>query len=114
MGPTDVDQLQRINEDLAAALGRGDVVAQIALDFAFHRAISERGGNRRLSQILDDLRSQLHRLEQWYYSYPTHSRRSILEHDQIIQALREGDQARATEILRDNMSLTKVALFEGR
>ena len=46
------------------------------------------------------------------YSYPEHTGRSILEHGAVIESLRIGDFDRAVEILRDNMSLTKMALFE--
>ena len=112
MDVSDIDALERRNEDLEAALGRGDVEAQMAANVAFHQLISQYSKNERLNELLDDLRSQLGRLERWYYSYPANSRRSILEHRAIVDNLRSGKFTEAVEILRDNMSLTKIALFD--
>lgn len=112
MESTDIDQLQETNEQMREALARKDVRAEIELNNRFHHLISDLSGNDRLCELLDDLRSQVRPLEIWYYSYPEHTRRSILEHGAVIESLRTGDLDRAVEILRDNMSLTKIALFE--
>jgi DNA-binding GntR family transcriptional regulator len=112
MHKLDIDTLERLNSDLKGALDRGDVEGQMASNMAFHQLISQRSQNERLNEVLDELRSQLSRLERWYYSYPANSRRSILEHRAIIDNLRGGNFAEAVEILRDNMSLTKIALFD--
>ena len=82
------------------------------LNTAFHRLISERGGNRRLASLLDDLRSQLTRLELWYYSQPERTQRSIREHEEIIAAIESGDRPRALSLLERNMSLTYESLVD--
>ena len=110
--PNDVGQLRAINERLADARDRGDVRAMLELNTAFHRLITERGGNRRLALMLDDLRSQLTRLELWYYSGRERTQRSIQEHEEIIAAIERGDRARALELLERNMSLTWRSLLE--
>lgn len=104
--PDDVTRLRAINARLAEARDRGDVRAMLELNTEFHRLISERGGNRRLALLLDDLRSQLTRLELWYYSGRERTQRSIQEHEEIIAAIERGDRARALELLERNMSLT--------
>jgi len=104
--PDDVTGLRAINARLAEARDRGDVRGMLELNTEFHRLISERGGNRRLALLLDDLRSQLTRLELWYYSGRERTQRSIQEHEEIIAAIERGDRARALELLERNMSLT--------
>ena len=104
--PDDVTRLRAINARLAEARDRGDVRAMLELNTEFHRLISERGGNRRLTLLLDDLRSQLTRLELWYYSGRERTQRSIQEHEEIIAAIERGDRPRALELLERNMSLT--------
>jgi DNA-binding GntR family transcriptional regulator len=79
---------------------------------AFHRHITERGGNRRLALLLDDLRSQLARLEHWYYSGRDRTQRSIQEHEEIVAAVERGDRAHALELLERNMSLTYRSLTQ--
>ena len=106
----DIARLRDINARLAEARDRGDVRAMLDLNTAFHRHITERGGNRRLALLLDDLRSQLTRLEHWYYSGRDRTQRSIQEHEEIIAAVERGHRARALELLERNMSLTYQSL----
>jgi DNA-binding GntR family transcriptional regulator len=108
----DIARLRDINARLAEARDRGDVRAMLDLNTAFHRLITERGGNRRLALLLDDLRSQLSRLEHWYYSGRDRTQRSIQEHEEIIAAVERGDRARALELLERNMSLTYRSLTQ--
>ena len=110
--PEDVARLKAVNGRLAAARDRGDVRAMLDLNTEFHRLISERGGNRRLATLLDDLRSQLIRLELWYYSQPDRTRRSIREHEEIIAAIERDDRPRALFLLEHNMSLTYRSLVD--
>ena len=110
--PADVARLKAVNARLAEARDRGDVRAMLDLNTAFHRLISERGGNRRLASLLDDLRSQLTRLELWYYSQPERTQRSIREHEEIIAAIESGDRPRALSLLERNMSLTYESLVD--
>jgi DNA-binding GntR family transcriptional regulator len=111
--PADVARLKAVNGRLAEARDRADVRAMLDLNTEFHRLISERGGNRRLAMLLDDLRSQLTRLELWYYSHRDRTQRSIREHEEIITAIESGDRPRALSLLERNMSLTYRSLVDG-
>ena len=110
--PADVGELKAINGRLAEARDRDDVRAMLEQNTRFHRLISERGGNRRLVMLLDDLRSQLTRLELWYYSGQDRTQRSIREHEEIIAAIEDGDRPRALSLLERNMSLTYRSLVD--
>ncbi len=110
--PADLAELKSVNGRLAEARDRGDVRAMLDLNHAFHRLITERGGNRRLALMLDDLRSQLTRLELWYYSGRDRTQRSIREHEEIIAAIERGDRPRALQLLEQNMSLTYRSLVD--
>jgi DNA-binding GntR family transcriptional regulator len=110
--PDDIARLRSMNARMAEARDRGDVRAMLELNTGFHRLITERGGNRRLAMLLDDLRSQLTRLELWYYSGQERTQRSIQEHEEIIAAIERGDRARALALLEQNMSLTYRSLVE--
>jgi len=111
--PDDLAGLKEINRRLAESKDQGDVRAIVELNNRFHGLISERSGNHRLSALLDHLRSQLGRLELWYYSHGERTQRSIREHEDLIQAIEQGDRARALEILESNMSLTYRSLRDG-
>jgi DNA-binding GntR family transcriptional regulator len=109
--PEDIARLREINRKLGEARGRQDVRTRLELNNQFHHVFSERSGNQRLCDLLNDLRMQLARLELWYYSSGEHTRESVREHDEIIRALEAGDQSRALSILENNMSLTYRSLL---
>ncbi len=110
--PDDLARLKAINAQLEAAQDAGDAQALTELNNRFHRLFGERSGNGWLCNLLDDLRAQLTRLERWYYSYGEHTRQSISQHAEIIDALEAGDHARALGLLGDNMALTHKSLLE--
>lgn len=108
----DLAELQGLNATLESALAGGDVERAIQANSRFHAAIVERSGNRRLAELLEDLRSQLHGLEAWYYSYPERGEESVEEHATMIARLEAGDIEAALGILKGNMRLTEAALRE--
>lgn len=102
----DVETLKEINRELAGTRDSGDVRGRIELNNRFHHFICERSGSQRLTELLDDLRSQVSRLELWYYSQQNRTEESIAEHDELIRAIENGDHERALEVLEHNMALT--------
>lgn len=112
LGEVDLEELRAINGGLERALADGDVERAIRANSRFHEAIVERSGNQRLAELLEDLRSQLHGLETWYYSYPERGEESIEEHAAMIARLEAGDIEEALRILEGNMRLTEAALRE--
>ena len=56
--------------------------------------------------MLEDLRSQLARVEHWYYSNSEHARKSLSEHDDLITALEKSDPQHALETFETNWALT--------
>ena len=108
----DLAQLKSINRQLQEAEGERDVSKRIELNNQFHHIFCERSGNKRLCDLLDDLRTQLTRLELWYYSDGGHTQRSISEHEEIIRAIERDDFETALGKLETNMSLTYQSLLE--
>lgn len=115
--PHDVRQLKKINHELAQCtqrknVSRAQVRELVALNDQFHHLFCERSGNRRLCSMLDDFRSQIQRLEMWYYSYPEHTTKSVEEHDRIIRGIEAGDHDEALAAIEQNMALTYKALAD--
>jgi DNA-binding GntR family transcriptional regulator len=98
----DVKRLRELNRKLEAAGVRGDAKGGVELNNAFHQVFSERSGNARLAELLDQLRTQVILLDVWYFSVPQNVVESVREHDEIADAVEAGDQARALEALERN------------
>lgn len=110
----DVESLKAINRELATSTKNGDVRRRIELNNRFHHFICERSGSSRLCDLLDDLRSQVSRLEHWYYSQQDRTEASIAHHDELIRAIEEGQHDRALELIESNMSMTFQSFAEER
>ena len=114
LGDDDIEELRHINEQLAVARTSGEIKEMILLNNQFHHVFCERSGSERLCQLLDDLRGQLNRLEYWYYSDRKRAKESVVEHDELIQAIQAGDHELALTLLERNMALTYRRLAEDR
>ncbi len=102
----DLRKLREINDRMIERQGTGKVRDLIRLNDRFHQVIYQRSGNQRLSDLLTDLRSQVKRLEVWFYSDSERVRDSVEHHEELIQAMEGGDQDRVLALLEDNMALT--------
>lgn len=109
---SDWRRLRAINEELRAVLERGDIQAAIGINGRFHHYIAERSGNERLSQLLDDLLSQLTGLEVWYYSSRSRAEQSVREHAELIEALERNDLETAIDLFEENMRGTATVFAE--
>lgn len=110
----DIETLKTINRELATSTEKGDVRRRIELNNRFHHFICERSGSSRLCDLLDDLRSQVSRLEHWYYSQDDRTEASIAHHDELIRAIEGGEHDRALELIESNMAMTFQSFAEER
>ncbi|MBX6387130.1 MAG: GntR family transcriptional regulator [Microbispora sp.] len=108
----DLAELRRLNAELRDAMERGDSPKSIELNNQFHHRMCERSGNDRLSALLDDLRSQVTRLELWYFSYREHTELSVREHEEILAALEAKQFDLAMKVLERNWLHTHTMLLE--
>lgn len=76
-------------------------------DRALHDLIVRYGGNRRLSIFLNALNSQVEMLRRISAATPNRLERSKKEHMAIVTALKERDQARASELLSEHIRNVK-------
>jgi DNA-binding GntR family transcriptional regulator len=110
--PETIARLRDVNRRLAETKDSEDVRARIQLNNEFHHVICEQSGSQRLTELLDDLRGQVTRLEIWYYSQRSRTDESVADHEALIDAIEAGDHDRALELLEHNMALTLKRLSE--
>ena len=106
MTEADRTRLREINARMAEHRDSGRVRRLIDLNDRFHHVISSKSGNQRLADLLGDLRSQVKRLEVWYYSSPDRIDDSIAHHQELIRAMENGAHEKVLHLLEKNMALT--------
>ncbi|MEV0274933.1 GntR family transcriptional regulator [Streptomyces sp. NPDC050610] len=106
--PAPAGLIERLTE-LLADMGRqteaGDLAALSVSDRAFHAEIVRSAGNQILSRLYDQLRDrQLRMGVALMHAHPDRIAKNITEHTEILDALRAGDEAAATEAVHRHVS----------
>lgn len=107
-----LEQLRRASEHFIACTKKNDLIASAQADAAFHEIISEATGNRRLIQILNNLREQIYRyrLENLKdkSSYPD----LIRQHQMICDALEAHSVEQARMAIRLHIEKQRISIVE--
>lgn len=91
-----IDDLERLNNELEAAIGRGEPDEISAAEFAFHRAFNHASGRIKLAWFLLHVARYLPALI--YSTDPGWGRDAVTSHRMLIQALRRRDARRVMEL----------------
>lgn len=92
----------------AAELADTDAVVQANADF--HRSVTEASGNR----VLAELAGQVDRRVRWYYAPVARTRGAASwdEHDQLVDAIEEGDTEEALRLMSEHTERTRRTYHE--
>ena len=96
--PEQLAQLKNLAGDFKRSLYGNDVAACAQADVAFHDAIYAATGNRRLVQILNNLREQMYRYRMEYLKDRQTHTALLKEHEEILKALEEKDEEHAIDV----------------
>ena len=91
----EIDELDHINDSLAAAVGSGDVEAIAVLEFSFHRVFNQASGRIKLAWFL--LHAARYMPVLVYAADPEWGAAAVDNHRKLIAALRGHDTAAVVE-----------------
>ena len=77
-----------------------------------HQTILEKAGNKRISSLIDVLRSQIERMYFLAKNLPGREKRSLEEHKELLQALRTRNGELAEKAMRKHMASTLRTVIE--
>ncbi|MCX5153920.1 MULTISPECIES: GntR family transcriptional regulator [unclassified Streptomyces] len=90
--PALLDRLAALIEEQRRHAAEGDLVALMAADRGFHAEIVRHAGNQILCRLYDQLRDrQLRMGVALLHAHPERVERTLVEHAEILDALRSGD-----------------------
>ncbi|MCC8136895.1 MAG: GntR family transcriptional regulator [Clostridiales bacterium] len=102
-----LDELKELAAGFRRTLGGGDVGECAQADMLFHDAIYNATGNKRLVQILNNLREQMYRYRMEYLKDKSTHQILVEEHAEILQALEQRDEQKALEATRRHIGRQK-------
>ena len=91
-------ELRHLAGEFKKSLYGNDVGACAQADVVFHDAIYEATGNKRLIQILNNLREQMYRYRMEYLKDRQTHNTLLKEHEELVEALEQKDEERAIEV----------------
>ncbi|TXS41736.1 GntR family transcriptional regulator [Streptomyces sp. uw30] len=95
-----IERLEELLDRQKAQAAAGDLAAAAVTDRCFHAEIVRSGGNEILSRLYDQLRDrQLRMGVAIMYSHPDRIAKTLVEHEEILQALRSGDTEAAVGLV---------------
>lgn len=105
-----VARLEELCAQGEEAVAADDVDAAVALNARFHATVMELAGNT----VLADLAAQVDRRVRWYYTPVARQRgqQSWVEHRALIAAIADGDEQRATRLMREHTEHTRRSYHE--
>lgn len=101
----DIEILERRQREFREAVGRQDHMAMSETNRAFHMAIADAGRNPYLTSFYGRLLDQGRRILHLHFRYLERGGNGVLltgEHDEMIEAIRKRDAARADELAHEH------------
>ncbi len=110
MSEEQIDELKEAEEQFAAAVEKGDIMEMAERDEKFHDVIFNGSGNARLVQILNNLREQMYRYRLEYIKEADKRQVMLLEHENIVKAIRARHVAEAKEAMREHIDNQEITI----
>lgn len=93
-------KLEETSRQFKSSLAGTDLVRCVEADMAFHEVLYEAAGNKRLQQMLLNLREQMYRYRLEYMKDRNMHRLLAEEHDTIYRAIQSKDKEKAGNAMR--------------
>lgn len=103
--------LRSANEEFRRVLQEGDLMTCGQADIKFHEIIYRATNNKRLLQMLSNIREQMYRYRMEYLKDHSKHEALVCEHEKICQALQEHDREKAGEAIRVHIENQKESII---
>jgi DNA-binding GntR family transcriptional regulator len=102
--------LTGLTDEMERCAAAGDLDSFFKANHAFHDAIAEASGNRRLLELYRQLIGQMGRYEMRSVTLRGNLKRSLAEHRAILRAARRGDADRAAHLVSEHIRVPQRRL----
>lgn len=99
-------------KEFERTMAEGDLVRLAEADVAFHEIIYQASDNRRLNQVLNNLREQIYRYRVEYLKDEETRNVLVKEHEELTRAIKERDVLRAQEISFEHIENQRKAIIQ--
>ncbi len=108
----ELDKLERHLVKSAELIGRADLEGMVEIDTGFHLLLYEASRNKRLANIISNLREQIHRFRQTSLSYPGRMKDALEEHRKIVEAISARNPELARELAQEHIENAENSIMQ--
>lgn len=112
MSEEEMSKLWLAAKEFERTTSEGNLVRLAEADVAFHEIIYEASDNKRLCQVLNNLREQIYRYRMEYLKEEETRNLLVKEHEEITRAIRNRDVKRAQEISFQHLENQRKAIIQ--
>ncbi len=116
MTDEEIQTMSKAARAFEETLAEGDLVKIAEADIAFHDSIYEAADNKRLLQVLNNMKEQMYRYRVEYLKDRTTGEQLIREHEELTEAIRARDIKKAQELSYchlENQRQTIIRIING-
>lgn len=106
-----LEELWNAAKNFEATMAEGNLVKLAEADVAFHEVIYKSSDNRRLNQVLNNLREQIYRYRVEYLKDEETRKLLVKEHKEIYEAIKKRDVKSAKEISYQHIENQREAII---
>ena len=106
-----LDDLWKAAKNFEDTIAEGNLVKLAEADVAFHEVIYKSSDNRRLNQVLNNLREQIYRYRVEYLKDEETRNLLVKEHEEIYEAIKNRDLKKAKEISYQHIENQREAII---
>lgn len=100
----DLDELDRNQREGEERLEAGDFEGYRAYNARFHAVVLKAAGNNTLARLMETIAHKVRLLASITIGVQGQPRRAVVEHGEMIEAMRAGDAARAMALMEDHIT----------
>lgn len=109
--PEEIKSLESACSHLEMHIKKQNIQGIIKKDVEFHDIIYHASGNEKLMQIIANLREQVQRYRIYYFSEFRNVKDVMIEHSDIIAAIKKGDRAYAQQFAEKHIKSQQAAIL---
>ena len=106
-----LEDLWKAAKNFEDTMAEGNLVKLAEADVAFHEVIYKSSDNRRLNQVLNNLREQIYRYRVEYLKDEETRNLLVKEHEEIYEAIKNRDLKKAKEISYQHIENQREAII---
>lgn len=108
----EIENLERVLHRLADSVEHKKLEEFIEVDTEFHAVLFQAGRNERLSQMVSNLREQIHRFRNTSLSMPGRMTAALEEHRKIVEAISQHDVDEAKRLAQEHIENAENTIME--